>query len=254
MQDIDTHCTFYCCYLLRSLKPGSRNYAYVGSTPDPVRRLRQHNGEVTAGAMSTRNRRPWEMVLIVHGFASKSAALQLEWAWQHPDRSRHATMDAIPDTLRRVVYGRAQNTLDTKLTTLCALLAIAPFRFWPLKVVCPSADLHTDLLSRMPSTLPGHISVDFADIPLTFEQCQQPGTYLGAPAPGELCAACNHRLTESRPWGACRACGAAWHLVCVARNDVTSSDDHLVPGTGRCCKCCETFAWGQAVSAFMSSK
>jgi len=64
---------FYACYLLRSLKvPNSQKtyvrsdcpfaqtaYNQVGSTPDPPRRLRQHNGELTQGAWKTSNGRPW---------------------------------------------------------------------------------------------------------------------------------------------------------------------------------------------------
>ncbi|KAJ2581208.1 hypothetical protein GGH95_002193 [Coemansia sp. RSA 1836] len=57
----DSPVPFYCCYLLRSLKRGAKNYVYVGSTPNPVRRLRQHNGEITAGAAATRTRRPWQV-------------------------------------------------------------------------------------------------------------------------------------------------------------------------------------------------
>lgn len=77
-----------CCYLLKSL--GSLGSTYIGFTVNPARRVRQHNGEILGGARHTRKHRPWEMVAFVHGFSSKVAALQFEWAWQHPTVRRRS--------------------------------------------------------------------------------------------------------------------------------------------------------------------
>ena len=52
---VQTHCV----YVLRSLSAAARSY--VGYTPDPARRLRQHNGEVAGGAKRTARARPWAM-------------------------------------------------------------------------------------------------------------------------------------------------------------------------------------------------
>ena len=51
----------WCVYLLIA-KDNRRTY--IGASNDPERRLRCHNGELSGGAKSTRDNRPWRHVCI----------------------------------------------------------------------------------------------------------------------------------------------------------------------------------------------
>ena len=57
---------------------------YAGVSPDPVQRLRKHNGEISGGAKYTLSKGPgWIHVCLVSGFPTKQNALQFEWAVKH---------------------------------------------------------------------------------------------------------------------------------------------------------------------------
>ena len=71
--------TWYCYILANDQR------TYNGSTNDPRRRLRQHNGELKGGARATSRAGPgWRVIALVAGFPDHVNALQCEWRIKCP--------------------------------------------------------------------------------------------------------------------------------------------------------------------------
>lgn len=69
----------WCFYLIKN-----KNCTYAGVSPDPIRRLRQHNGEISGGAKYTTSKGPgWKHICVISGFKDKSDAMKFEWAVKH---------------------------------------------------------------------------------------------------------------------------------------------------------------------------
>ncbi|KAL8781225.1 MAG: hypothetical protein Q9213_006118 [Squamulea squamosa] len=141
---------FYCCYLLRSKDKG-RSF-YIGSTPNPRRRLAQHNGDAKGGAVRTErgDNRPWDMTCIVTGFPSNIAALQFEWAWQHFHITRKIPDDQRLDPPKEVRKRpkRPRLTLKNSLSNLHLLLRVPGFNRWPLALRFLCGDVYKAWLTH----------------------------------------------------------------------------------------------------------
>ena len=62
----------------------NKGFTYAGVSPDPIRRLRQHNGEIKGGAKYTTGKGSgWEHVCLISGFKDKIQSMQFEWAVKH---------------------------------------------------------------------------------------------------------------------------------------------------------------------------
>lgn len=106
---------------------------YVGVSPTPTKRLRQHNGEILGGAKYTTSKGGgWRHLFQVTGFRTSSEALQFEWAWKHMPprcaggvRNRIAKLEAL---LQR-----------SRWTSKSPLASDVPLRVWVSPLVWPLA-------------------------------------------------------------------------------------------------------------------
>ncbi|KAJ7755749.1 hypothetical protein DFH07DRAFT_489735 [Mycena maculata] len=266
--------SFYACYLLKSIQTPTSTATYIGSTPNPPKRIRQHNGQLTQGAHKTRLRRPWVMQMIVYGFPSKLAALQFEWAWQHAHISRHLKDADGKSVLRR------SNTVTGNIRTVRLMLSTHPWRTWPLhvKLFTDAAVKGWKLADAQPGTSPlprgfnwtvelegvdgksgqdgsgrhGPISVD--DAMFTSAHLAK-NTALLASNRRLNCSVCNEDLhnysTDHLKMTLCPAtgCTAVSHLSCLSEDFLASqtSATGMIPRGGQCRSCGGYVLWGDIV-------
>ncbi|KAI0471731.1 GIY-YIG catalytic domain-containing protein [Xylariaceae sp. FL0804] len=137
----------YTVYILRSTVRHAS--LYIGSTPNPPRRLKQHNGDAKGGAVRTSRAtlRPWEMVALVSGFPGMVAALKFEWALTNSHLSLH-----IPSSSRLTVATqkkrnghpkRPRHSIVSIISNLHLLLGVPSFSRWPLKLHFFAPEVHS---------------------------------------------------------------------------------------------------------------
>lgn len=277
----------YSCYLLRSRATPDSQATYVGSTPRPQTRLRQHNGDLVAGAARTKQRRPWEMQMIVHGFPSKLTALQFEWHWQKPEQSRHLKVDAA-SIFRK---NNTRNRPDIKIAVARTLLGRLPFRNLPLRVTLLTADARASWervereapkvmakvrkitaseahLAHLPSLPP--------DFQLVYDPRPVVEVIAGLDAEDSRlrermwakwqqlddecrCAICRqpillqHDATSALCIGD-GPCTSISHLTCLARRAIPASSPTVLPQHTSCPTCRHSSSWGDLVRGVYALK
>ncbi|ORY32838.1 hypothetical protein BCR39DRAFT_464113 [Naematelia encephala] len=277
---------FYACYLLRSRATVTSRITYIGSTPDPPRRIRQHNGQLTQGALKTSRFRPWEMQMIVYGFPSKLAALQFEYAWQRPEKTRHLREDTTDGQYGLLIKkDRERNMLNRKVAVVCALLALPPFSRLPLHVRFFNEDVQTLFESRrrdqaqgLPlslstildlggvagdtgrrvATTPGVTAIDgpidVEDYHFRDQVWQKLITLTSTPA----CLICGTQvdMQDHLSYSLCPvggSCLATTHVDCLGA-DFVRGQPTLLPSHGQCPGCHEEVQWGEVIRSTYACK
>ncbi|KAJ9207316.1 hypothetical protein DTO164E3_590 [Paecilomyces variotii] len=266
---------FYCCYLLRSTV--NRGKLYIGSTPNPRRRLAQHNGITNGGAKRTANLRPWEMVMIVEGFMSRTGALQFEWSWQHTVKCRHvnrgernATHQSRgridPKSKVKTSQGepKTRASLASHLGDLHVLLRSTYFRNWPLKVRFFSKDVYRvwqGWSDRVDGLIPDNVEIispqdggsirNAAAVDSSYNSMrsylEKARTVLDD-SQNIHCGVCKELLqVKDQMIVVCPApsCRSTSHLLCLSNRFLQESGepDQMVPLEGTCVACEETVQW-----------
>ncbi|KDN69266.1 putative GIY-YIG catalytic domain-containing protein [Colletotrichum sublineola] len=266
----------YTVYILRSTVRHAS--LYIGSTPNPPRRLKQHNGEARGGAARTSrlSLRPWEMVGLVSGFPGMVAALKFEWALTNPHLSLH-----IPSASRITVSAgvkrnghprRPRASLSSILSNMQLLLSVPSFCRWPLTLHFFAKDVHKAWLLSSASTAEPlrntlDVVTDFGPdlaasssddavwgihaLPLDYtpiEEYVEKGQSITTFEREGNCVVCAEALPHGQGLLAVcpnEACEGVGHLSCWSRHMLRNEGEQqaVVPIQGRCPKCGGHVRW-----------
>ena len=231
------------CLISRSEEKIYKNRCYVGYTVDPNRRIRQHNaGHDHGGAKKTDNRGPWDMVCIVHGFPNSIAALQFEWAWQNPDKSKRLKR-------RGFKKERRESPFAFRFRIVCQMLNTRPWLEMALTFRWLLPECELQFPAECP--LPAHMKLAYGRVQK--QQVEVP-VELRAYTTMKQCHCCSGSISQMAQLLRCAAdsnvCGAQFHARCLAEHCLRADGllhERVAPLSGRCPKCAHPFLWGDLV-------
>ncbi|KAJ3041511.1 Structure-specific endonuclease subunit SLX1 [Rhizophlyctis rosea] len=211
------------------------------------------------------------MLLFVHGFPNKYAALQFEWAWQFPHLSRH-----FKSTYPGAYTGTPrERLLPTKLRVLSDMFHLSHWSRWPLRIHFLNSDIALQF-SALPTAPPKHIDIkcgpmesvqhEFADLSPE-DHAINLHTHItklhlatSSSASETDCIICLTPINIEQPteWVTCtrELCPMLSHLVCLSEWFLAeegrgvgkeSNERELLPVVGTCPLCREEMRWGEVV-------
>ncbi|KAM4066558.1 GIY-YIG catalytic domain-containing protein [Hirsutella rhossiliensis] len=268
---------FYTVYVLRSTVRHAS--LYIGSTPNPPRRLKQHNGAAKGGAARTSRQslRPWEMIVLVSGFPSMVAALKFEWALTNPHLSLHIPEESrLAMSTQRKRNGkpkRPAHSLKSVMSNLHLLTVVPSFARWPLKLHFLAREAYaawekwtqSSSCPRRPGLMimtdfdaSANVDEDAANgihaLPLDYQPLkdyvQKAYDVVSFEREGD-CLHCGEELESGRGLHAMcpnEECTGMGHLDCWSRHALKGDDDmHVMPDVCKCPSCGGDVRWGDMV-------
>lgn len=224
--------TSYYCYLLQSLSTPTSSRSYIGFTTNPMRRLRQHNGELTrGGAKRTSKYRPWKFLVIVSGFPNKILALQFEWQFQHPLESR-----IVRSAMN--IHQKWSTGWKGKLEILTLMIEISLWRQLSLKLNFLDENAYKWYCNRYQSSLSLRRAYVKSISELPRRQCIRSNTFETS------CYYCSR--SDNILWK-CKYCEVFTHLTCTAKQSAVNGFISFIPKLGKCLNCDNCYAWNEIV-------
>lgn len=213
------------------------------------------------------------MTMIVHGFPSKTAALQFEWAWQHPNLSRN-----LKDADGNGVVGRSRG-LAGHIKAVRLMINSHPYSTWPLHVklfTTEAVHAWNNAAKTYPSLPRGfkssielegvdgkkesiHVGsgrtgpIDIHDT-IFIKQHLETASKLRAIQSKVACTVCSSQIdfkaADPLTVALCptSSCHAVSHISCLADNFLAHEHSKgLIPRGGYCSSCNEWTLWGDII-------
>ncbi|CAL5988898.1 Structure-specific_endonuclease subunit SLX1 [Hexamita inflata] len=222
----------FAVYCLDSLNPQFKNKCYIGYTPTPKKRIRQHNREISGGARKTKLHGPWRMGMFISGFPTHIAALKFEYIWTYPTDSRMVGCIRSP-----LITPKNPNSFRDAMQMLQMILASPIYENQPLKINF----LHYDLYQLYSSTFKTHQTYYSPDY-LTEKGCTVPGdqVYQRQSPQSQTCVLCQQNISQTMC--RCYKCKTEFCMSCLAQS-LAEQSSTLIPTSGKCPECENDLSW-----------